>query len=415
MRKALIVGIDYYSHLLPLKGCVKDANAVANVLGRNADGTINFATPRVLVATDAHSPIDRRALRDAVETLFRDDPEIALLYFAGHGFLDETGGFLCASDSRDGDDGLALSDVMTFARGSEAANKIIILDSCHSGIAGNRPGGGAIAEITQGVTLLTASTEDQYSYEGGNGAPGVFTNLLVDALHGAAANLVGDVTPGSVYAHIDQSLGPWGGQRPVFKTNVKSFVSLRKAAPPIALEELLLLATYFPEPGFKFQLEPSFEPERSQEQRDNPDIPQPDPAKNAIFRVLQNYVKVNLVRPLDAPHMWHPRPGDTPIDRYLNAVGTLAAAMDRLAGAFDELGKVLGDDGRQMVDVKGVDTRDCIAWRELIGRIDEELVVWSRVYRRVNGVEAGRRGPVPLPADDEFDAQEPREASLVAD
>ena len=23
------------------------------------------------------------------------------------------------------------------------------------------------------------------------------------------------------------------------------------------------------------------------------------------FRVLQNYVKVNLVRPVDAPHMWH--------------------------------------------------------------------------------------------------------------
>jgi len=41
----------------------------------------------------------------------------------------------------------------------------------------------------------------------------------VDALGGAAANLVGDVTPGSVYAHIDQSLGPWA-QRPVFKTNV---------------------------------------------------------------------------------------------------------------------------------------------------------------------------------------------------
>jgi len=36
----------------------------------------------------------------------------------------------------------------------------------------------------------------------------VFTGLLVDALSGGAANLVGDVTPGSVYAHIDQSLGP---------------------------------------------------------------------------------------------------------------------------------------------------------------------------------------------------------------
>ena len=47
---------------------------------------------------------------------------------------------------------------------------------------------------------------------------------------------VGDITPGSVYAHIDQSLGPWA-QRPVFKTNVKTFVSLRKTEPPIALAD----------------------------------------------------------------------------------------------------------------------------------------------------------------------------------
>ena len=25
----------------------------------------------------------------------------------------------------------------------------------------------------------------------------------------------------------------------------------------------------------------------------------------AAFKVLQNYVKVNLVRPVGAPHMWH--------------------------------------------------------------------------------------------------------------
>lgn len=305
MRKALIVGIDYYQDLTSLSGCVKDAEAVANMLCRNADETANFKTPKVLTAIGVQDLVTRRTLRDSIEALFADDSEIALLYFAGHGYVDATGGFLCASDCRDGDDGLALSDVMTFAKESKAKNKIIILDSCHGGIAGNRPGKGSLAEIGEGMTLLTASTEDQYSYEGGNGAPGVFTNLLVDALNGAAANLVGDVTPGSVYAHIDQSLGPWGGQRPVFKTNVKSFVSLRKAAPPIVLDELLQLAKRFPKPGFNFPLDPSYEPERSQEQRDDPSIPPPDPAKNVVFKVLQNYVRVNLVRPVGAPHMWH--------------------------------------------------------------------------------------------------------------
>jgi hypothetical protein len=75
----------------------------------------------------------------------------------------------------------------------------------------------------------------------------------VDAIGGAAGNLVGDVTPGSVYAHIDQSLGPWA-QRPVFKTNVQTFVSLRKSTPPIVLTDLQALATHFPEPGYVFKL-----------------------------------------------------------------------------------------------------------------------------------------------------------------
>jgi hypothetical protein len=34
-------------------------------------------------------------------------------------------------------------------------------------------------------------------------------------------------------------------------------------------------------------------------------IPAPDPAKNADFAVLQTLVKVNLVRPVGALHMWH--------------------------------------------------------------------------------------------------------------
>jgi hypothetical protein len=305
MRKALIVGIDYYNDVAPLEGCVNDANAVAEVLSRNDDGSVNFTAPKLLLAPNTFSPIDRRTLREAIEALFKDNPEIALLYFAGHGYLDETGGFICASDTHDGHDGVALNDVIHFARESKAANKIIVLDSCHSGIAANRSGKDSVAEIGQGMTLLTASSEKEYAFEGGNGAPGVFTNLFVDALSGAAANLVGDVTPGSVYAHIDQSLGPWGGQRPVFKTNVKSFVSLRKAKPPIAYKELIQLAAHFPEPNFIFKLDPSYEPERNEQEKADPTIPPSDPIKNAIFKVLQNYVRVNLVRPVGAEHMWH--------------------------------------------------------------------------------------------------------------
>lgn len=304
MRKALIVGIDYYAYFKRLSGCVNDAYAVKAVLERHADGTVNFVTPRILTGSDSANIIERSELKDAVRELFMGDAEIALLYFAGHGYIEDTGGFLCAADCQTGDDGFSLAELMTLASKSKARNKVIILDSCHSGIAGDRPMTQGTAEIHQGMTILTASTAEQYAAEVPGGGAGVFTTLFVDALGGAAANLVGDVTPGSVYAHIDQSLGPWA-QRPVFKTNVKTFVSLRRAAPPIPLADLQALPLHFPRAAYNFELDPAYEPERSEEQRNDPDIPPPDPRKTAIFAVLQKYVKVNLVRPVGAPHMWH--------------------------------------------------------------------------------------------------------------
>lgn len=300
MHKALIVGIDYYEQIGLLHGAVRDADRLKEALERNADGTLNFPQPKMLKGTGPDAPVTRSELRQAVQELFRDDSDIALLYFAGHGYIDSTGGFLCASDCAEGHDGLALSEVMSFANNSPAKNKVIILDSCHSGIAGSSQHVTQLAEIKEGVTILTASTAEQYSME--SDGSGVFTTLLIDALNGAAANLVGQITPGSVYAHIDQSLGAWA-QRPVFKTNVKTFVSLRTVNSPVELSDLKRLTDLFSAPAMELALDPSYEPERAG--HEDASVPPPDPAKNADFAVLQKLAKVNLVRPVGAEHMWH--------------------------------------------------------------------------------------------------------------
>jgi hypothetical protein len=193
---------------------------------------------------------------------------------------------------------------MVLANSSPAKNKIIVLDSCHSGVAAQRADGKGLAEIKEGMTILTASTANQYAKEVPGGGAGVFTNLFIDALGGAAANLVGEVTPGGVYAHIDQSLGPWA-QRPLFKTNVKTFVSLRKVKPPLELSDLQRIAEFFPASGYELKLDPTFEPERAKEQKNDPMIPAPDPKNAAIFKILQKYNRVNLLIPNNAPHMWH--------------------------------------------------------------------------------------------------------------
>lgn len=299
MRKALIVGINYYEHGSPLFGCVNDAHSVKSVLERHSDGSVNFDV-KLLTSTGPSEAVSRSDLMDSIRALFNaDDNEIAIFYFAGHGHIETTGGYLLTSECKSGDDGLSLGDVLTLANKAKAKNKIIVLDSCHSGIAGNPPSAEHAAHLSEGLTILTASTKEQYAKEETDS--GVFTTLFVDALNGAAANLVGEITPGSVYAHIDQSLGSWD-QRPVFKTNVTKFVSLRKVTPPIKLPELRRIIEFFPDPGFEFRLDPSFEP-RSEGR--SADMPPPDPENNLKFAILQKYNRVNLVVPVDALHMWN--------------------------------------------------------------------------------------------------------------
>jgi hypothetical protein len=301
MRKALVVGINYYKHLRPLYGCVEDAKAVKSVLERNSDSdkSANFAV-KLLSSIGPNDPVVKSELRENIRDLFFSDLETILFYFSGHGDIETTGGYLMASDSETADEGVPLIDILAWANQSPARNKIIVLDSCFSGIAGSCTSNPPVSEIKEGTTILTASAANQYATE--KNGHGVFTMLFVDALNGAASNLVGDITPGSIYAHIDQSLGPWD-QRPIFKTNVKSFISLRKVQPPILLQELQRITEFFPSPGFEFKLDPSFEPERSGQE--DPAAPNPDPVNTKKFAILQRYNRVNLVIPVDAPHMWH--------------------------------------------------------------------------------------------------------------
>ncbi|HEX7961975.1 MAG TPA: caspase family protein [Terriglobales bacterium] len=298
MRKALVVGINYYEYSSTLFGCVNDAHSVRAVLESHSDGSVNFGV-KLFTATGQTDMVRRTRLKDATRDLFAGDDEVALFYFAGHGHIETTGGYLLASDAERGDDGVSLDEILTIANASRARNKVIMLDSCHSGIAGTPPTPAQVATLAEGLTILTASTKDQYASEE-NGS-GVFTKLLVDALNGSACNLVGDVSPGSVYAHIDESLGPWE-QRPVFKTNVKNFVPLRKVQPPIDPADLRRIVELFPQPGYQHPLDPSYEPEAKGR---DPGVPPPDLENTRKFAILQKYNRVNLVVPVDAPHMWH--------------------------------------------------------------------------------------------------------------
>ncbi|WP_156394056.1 hypothetical protein [Methylobacterium sp. Leaf94] len=95
-----------------------------------------------------------------------------------------------------------------------------------------------------------------------------------------------------------------------------------------------------------------------------------------------------------------PRPGDTPAHRFDNAVSELGLAMEGLRKAHEAVSKVLGDDGRPLVEAQGVDTRDVREWRDLLGAVEDDLLIWSRKYREVMGKPGTER------RDPEVDAPE---------
>jgi Caspase domain len=291
MRKALIVGIDFYEKVSCLHGCVNDAFTLKNVFARHSDGTTNFGV-KLETATGVSDKILKKQLKELIRELFKDANDIALFYFSGHGYIESTGGYLVTSECEDGDDGFPMNELLQIANDSPAANKIIILDCCHSGIAGNTSQNEDKAILKEGITILTASSANQYAME--KDGSGVFTNLFVDAMNGSAANLVGDITPGSIYAHIDQSLGPWE-QRPIFKTNVTRFTTLRKVQSPIALSDLRKIVQLFTTKEEHFKLDPSFEPESE------------NPIESNVekFKILQKFNRINLVVPCDEDHMYY--------------------------------------------------------------------------------------------------------------
>jgi len=295
MRKALIVGINDYPNA-KLNGCIKDATSFATIIETNGNGSPNFD---IKLETDIQT---KSELKGLVRDLFTGKSDLALFYFSGHGHTDDTGGYIVTPDYKANDVGVSMDEILVLANASEAENKVIILDCCYSGILGSpKIAGGKTAQIAEGVTILTASKPDETSLEV-NGH-GVFTNLLLNAIRGGAADLRGEITPGSVYAYIDQALGAWD-QRPVFKTNITRFTSLRTVVPQVPIEILRKLIEYFPSPQDEFALDPSYE------DTNDPTVDHKFVKPHAVnenvakFKHLQKYQSVGLVVPKGEQYMY---------------------------------------------------------------------------------------------------------------
>ncbi len=191
------------------------------------------------------------------------------------------------------DVGIAMAEILALANQSPVAEVFITLDCCHSGAFGVLPQvSNDKVILAEGVSVITATRSGQEALEEGGG--GVFTSLLVEALDGGAAGLLGDVSAASIYAYIDNAMGAWN-QRPLFKANVSKFVKLRQAEPSLLPSLVKKLTEYFPLPAEPLKLSPEFEPEAEPH----------DIGKENQFRDLQKFRDAGLLEPVGEKSLYH--------------------------------------------------------------------------------------------------------------
>ncbi|MBW8684352.1 caspase family protein [Chitinophaga rhizophila] len=287
MRKALVVGIDDYPGSARLRGCVNDANAVAELLDKNADGSPNF---QVKLFTTAKTKDELKSI--ILEAFNGHDDDVNLFYFSGHGNFSGTGGYIVTPDFSRHNVGISMDELLKIVGLSRARHKIVVLDCCHAGAMGT-PAimGNSAAFLEQGVIIMASSRSDESAVE--SNGHGVFTSLLIDALKGGAADVGGEITASSIYSYINRALGSWD-QRPVFKANIIRPVSLRKVNPPVLLSELRKLKEYFPDVENDFQLDPSYEYTTDT----------PNEANIATFKILRRMQLIGLIEPVGEEYMY---------------------------------------------------------------------------------------------------------------
>ncbi len=239
-KKALIIGNDNYKFTSKLRGAVNDANAIAQLLKKNADDSPNFDICLERNITNA-------TIKEQLSKYFSRKCDHFVIYFAGHGIKFNGVGYLCGIDAYSQDVGIEMSWISEQINRCKTPEITLIFDCCFAGEMFN------VADIKsdhsilrQGVTLLAATTRDDLSVET-NDQRGLFTSIIENGLNGAAADIRGEITAASLYRQAEQLLSPFQ-QRPVFKSTVTQNSPIRKSNALLEDGKLRLLCK---EPLFK--------------------------------------------------------------------------------------------------------------------------------------------------------------------
>jgi adenylate kinase family enzyme len=191
--KVIAVGVNSYANLVPLSCCGNDAKAFVEAFSERvggADSTLlvsEDSSPRALLPTKSNIDLVLQELSSA--RLGADD--LAVFFFAGHGYMLEKDDFLAAQDSNytQKDTGIRCDVVLSALKQSGAGTSILFLDACR--IAMDRAMslfGERTADYArrQGTIVFFSCSSGEVSRELPILGHGIFTYSLIHALQNNA-------------------------------------------------------------------------------------------------------------------------------------------------------------------------------------------------------------------------------------
>lgn len=292
MKRALIIGINDYPKN-PLFGCVNDAKRMEEVLERNGDcvGKLNYQCELLVSGT---TTVTHQLLKQKITQLFKTSCDSALLYYSGHGSRDLHGGYLIPTDATKDNPGISFHDIIELVNHAPIDDITIILDCCYSGaFAESNSEERASASLRKGVSILTASSGEEFAKEDGTG--GIFTSIVVSALEGQAADVLGNITIAGIYSLADKLLTAWE-QRPMFKANITQLRTIRRVKGKTTDRKLLRLKYFFSDAAAELQLDQSYESHKCE-------VPEAlqssDPQRESELEELQDFRAAGLVEPVE--------------------------------------------------------------------------------------------------------------------
>lgn len=211
--RAIVIGINTYSHASPLDNARQDAEALAALLTHK----FSFPSENITVLLDqaaTRAAIMSAFLNMASATVAMDDRIV--FFFAGHGSTQTARrgevGYLIPHDGNPSDLSTLIrwDDLTRNADLIPAKHILFLMDACYGGLALTRslqPGGSRFLKDMlrrHARQVLTSGKPNETVSDGGGPRSGhsIFTGHLLEALDGKAADASGIMTANMVMAYV---------------------------------------------------------------------------------------------------------------------------------------------------------------------------------------------------------------------